>query len=121
MLNECELSLTDAALNHLQNYLKKNSLIALRIRVEEVGCSGLQYVIDEIKNNAELKNTDIQKQFGPDVTIYIDNASIKALNGLCIDFGKAPGEENNPLKPARLLFINPNEKGSCGCGESFTI
>lgn len=121
MTTHCELSLTQTALTHLQSYLQKKAIIALRIRVEKVGCSGLQYVIDEMKEKAEIKNTDIPKQFSTDVTIYVDEDSVKFLNGLCIDFGKAKEDANNPLKPAKLIFINPNEKGSCGCGESFSV
>jgi Fe-S cluster assembly iron-binding protein IscA len=30
-------------------------------------------------------------------------------------------EEGHGLKQKRLVFINPKEKGRCGCGESFTI
>ena len=48
------------------------------------------------------------------VTIVVDKKSLVYLDGTEMDYTKEGLNEG-------FKFINPNEKDSCGCGESFTV
>ena len=50
----------------------------------------------------------------PGGTFYVDGASILYLIGSRMDW-----KEDDFA--AGFVFDNPNAKGSCGCGESFTV
>jgi len=106
-----ELSLTNAAIEHLLKQLsKKTSAIGVRLSLNKTGCSGLSYVFDLV----EQENKDDRKIMFNKLSIYIDNKSYPFLKGLKIDFVK-DGLNN------KYVYQNPNQTGECGCGESFTI
>jgi iron-sulfur cluster assembly protein len=48
------------------------------------------------------------------VKIVVDKKSLVYVNGTEVDFIKEGLNEG-------FKFNNPNEKGQCGCGESFTV
>jgi FeS assembly SUF system protein len=74
------------------------------------GCSGLAYSVDYV---AEAKPFD-EKIDTSGGTLYIDGASVLYLVGSTMDW-----VENDFT--AGFTFNNPNAKGACGCGESFTV
>lgn len=84
--------------------------VGIRINVETKGCSGLKYKIeyaDEIsKFDAMVKKEDI--------TVLIDAKAMLYILGSTIDYKE---EE----LASGFIFLNPNEKGKCGCGESFHV
>ena len=84
--------------------------LGLRIGVRKSGCSGYAYVLDyadEIKPGEE-----IFEQHGAKVVINPEHLPV--LAGLTLDFQKQGLNE-------AFKFLNPNVKGECGCGESFTV
>ena len=48
------------------------------------------------------------------VKVVVDNDSLKLIDGTQVDFVKEGINE-------AFKFRNPNVKGECGCGESFSI
>jgi iron-sulfur cluster assembly protein len=74
------------------------------------GCSGLAYSVDYV---TEEKPFD-EKIVTPGGTFYVDGASILYLIGSRMDW-----KEDDFT--AGFVFENPNAKGMCGCGESFTV
>jgi iron-sulfur cluster assembly protein len=52
------------------------------------------------------------------LNVYIDPDCVNFITGVIIDY---VADNMTGLKQKRLVFINPNEKNRCGCGESFTI
>ena len=48
------------------------------------------------------------------VKIFVDTKSLVYIDGTELDFTKEGLNEG-------FKFYNPNEKASCGCGESFTV
>ncbi|OGY63658.1 MAG: hypothetical protein A3I89_00125 [Candidatus Harrisonbacteria bacterium RIFCSPLOWO2_02_FULL_41_11] len=83
------------------------------------GCSGMQY---EIKAEMSPKEDDkvfekIYKSDGASHTarIFINPPSLKFLAGSIIDYGLDHKQHNFT---ETFLITNPNEKGSCGCGQS---
>lgn len=106
------ISLTDAALARIKHLvsISNEPVSGIRVGVSKGGCSGLTYKIDyakEPENGDEIINID-------GAEVYIDSAAILYLLGTTMDFV----EEK---LAARFVFINPNEKGTCGCGESFHV
>jgi iron-sulfur cluster assembly protein len=82
----------------------------IRMGVKASGCSGLSYVLDFIKDSRE---NDISFNV-EGLQIVVDQESIRYLEGMEIDCVQ---EGLNK----QLKFNNPNVKGECGCGESFTV
>jgi iron-sulfur cluster assembly accessory protein len=82
----------------------------LRIAVRGGGCSGFEYALD-FENEAR-ENDWIYEQNG--LTIYVDAVSARYLEGTTIDYVMG-------MAGAGFKFINPQAKGTCGCGSSFTV
>lgn len=105
------ISLTQAAANHIEHFLKKRGKgLGVRLSVKTTGCSGLSYVIEYADALSEGDQTF--KNHG--VTIVVDAKSLIYLDGTELDFVKEGLNEG-------FQFTNPNEKSRCGCGESFSI
>lgn len=82
----------------------------IKVGVRSRGCSGLSYTIeyaDEISKFDEVVEKD-------GVKVLIDPKAIMFLLGTEMDFVE------EQLKSG-FVFRNPNEKGRCGCGESFHV
>lgn len=103
--------LTESAVAHIKTMLQNApEYPGIRLGVKASGCSGLSYVLDFIKD--ERKGDVAINQEG--IHILIDSKSLRYLQGMqvdCIQEGL-----NKHLK-----FNNPNVKGACGCGESFSV
>jgi iron-sulfur cluster assembly protein len=83
-------------------------LVGVRVGVTGGGCSGLSYVLDFEK---EPRLGD--RVFGENPKIFVDRKSLVFLDGTTLDF-------EGGLNGKGFVFQNPNAKGSCGCGSSFT-
>ncbi len=82
----------------------------LRIAVRGGGCSGFEYALDY--ENEARENDWIYEQNG--LTIYVDAVSARYLEGTTVDYVMG-------MAGAGFKFLNPQAKGSCGCGSSFTV
>lgn len=103
--------LTESASNHVRDFLiNRGKGEGIRVGIKTSGCSGLAYVlefVDEIDPHDQ-----VFEQNG--VKVFVDPKSLVYLNGLEMDYVK------NGLNEG-FEFNNPNKKGECGCGESFTV
>lgn len=110
------ITLTDAAVTHIKSILnKQEDGIGFRLSIKKTGCSGYAYVPDIIN---KINDKDIH--FTQDnLEVYVDSASENFIKGVIVDY--VVDTDSLGLKQKRLIFINPNEKNRCGCGESFTI
>jgi iron-sulfur cluster assembly protein len=84
--------------------------VGVKLSTPRRGCSGLAYSVDYV---TEEKPFD-EKIETPGGTFYVDGASILYLIGSKMDWVEDDFA-------AGFTFENPNAKGSCGCGESFTV
>lgn len=84
--------------------------IGVKLSTPKRGCSGLAYSVDYV---SEEKPFD-EKIATPGGTFYIDGGSVLYLVGSTMEW-----REDDFT--AGFVFNNPNAKGSCGCGESFTV
>jgi len=105
------ISMTQVAAEHVSSYLeKRGGGVGIRLAVKTTGCSGLMYVLEPVDEIApEDKVFETQG-----VTVYIDPKSLIYVNGTEMDYVKQGLNEG-------FEFRNPNVKGECGCGESFTV
>ena len=85
--------------------------IGVLVGVDKAGCNGYSYKLDFVKKT-EVENLDYVQQ--NNVKIFIDPKAIVFLIGSEMDYS------SNKLS-SRFFFKNPNEKSTCGCGESFAI
>ncbi|MEI6860598.1 MAG: iron-sulfur cluster assembly protein IscA [Shewanella sp.] len=105
------ISMTPAAADRVKSFLaNRGKGIGLRLGLKTSGCSGMVYVIEFVD---ELNDDDEVYEVA-DVKIIIDAKSFIYLQGIELDFVKEGLNEG-------FQFNNPNAKGECGCGESFTV
>jgi iron-sulfur cluster assembly protein len=84
--------------------------IGVKLSTPRRGCSGLAYSVDYVAEEARF-DEKIETPAGP---FYIDGASVLYLVGSTMDWVEDDFA-------AGFVFENPNAKGACGCGESFTV
>ncbi len=109
------LTITDEALEQIKQLLAKRSepCAGIRVNVKSSGCSGLSYKIEyAIEGKNITKFDDVIKKDG--VAVYIDPKASMFLIGSKMIY------TTEELKSG-FDFVNPNEKGRCGCGESFKV
>jgi iron-sulfur cluster assembly protein len=105
------VTMTQAAASHVQKYMdKRGKGVGLRLGVKTTGCSGLAYKLEYADNIAPEDN--VFENFG--VKVLVDPKSLPYIDGTELDFAKEGLNEG-------FKFNNPNVKGECGCGESFTV
>jgi iron-sulfur cluster assembly protein len=89
---------------------KRGRGVGLRIGVRRTGCSGYAYMIDY----ADAVEPDDVVFDDSGVKVIVDAKSLGLIDGTEVDFVK------DGLNEA-FKFRNPNVKGECGCGESFSV
>ena len=105
------ISLTPSALERVQSYLAKRGRgLGLRVGVRKTGCSGYAYVID-YADSIDPDDVVFDEQ---GVKVIVNGESLKLIDGTEVDFVKQGINE-------AFKFRNPNVKGECGCGESFSV
>ena len=105
------ISLTSTAADRVRNFLSRRGHgIGLRLGVKKTGCSGFAYVVNYADDIGA--NDLVFEQQG--VKVIVDRESLSLIDGTEVDFVKQGLNE-------AFRFRNPNVKGECGCGESFTV
>ena len=84
--------------------------IGVKLSTPRRGCSGLAYSVDYV---TEAKPFD-ERIETPGGVLFVDGGSILYLIGSTMDWVEDDFT-------AGFVFANPNAKGACGCGESFTV
>ncbi len=114
-MNEDPIEITQAAAAQIQSLLAKapEDTKGLRLTVKPTGCSGNSYTMEYVKNGDDLSGDDEFTSGG--ARLYIPKMHSWMLFGMVVDYTV------DNLGNAHFAFINPNETGRCGCGESFTV
>ncbi|HTG38856.1 iron-sulfur cluster assembly accessory protein [Sphingomonas sp.] len=84
--------------------------IGVKLSTPRRGCSGLAYSVDYV-TTADPMDERIET---PDGAFFVDGGSVLYLIGSTMDWVEDDFT-------AGFVFNNPNAKGACGCGESFTV
>ena len=105
------ISLTPAAAERVKGFIAaRGKGLGLRLGVRKTGCSGFAYVVnyaDEV-----LPGDRVFDSHG--VRVLVDADSLTLIDGTEVDFVR------HGLNEA-FRFRNPNVRGECGCGESFSV
>jgi iron-sulfur cluster assembly protein len=105
------VSMTESARDRVRAFLSNRGRgVGLRLGVKKTGCSGFAYVVnyaDEITRDDVVFDHD-------GVKVIVDAESLRLIDGTEIDFVREGLNE-------AFKFRNPNVKGECGCGESFSV
>ena len=106
------ITVTSNAVNHIKKLLssREKKPLGIKLNIETKGCSGLSYkmeYVDVADKNDELITVE-------NINIYVDPKATLFLLGTTMDYEEGVLESG-------FKFVNPNEKGRCGCGESFHV
>ncbi|MDB5407856.1 MAG: iscA [Rhodospirillales bacterium] len=106
------MMVTDAAAERIKALLTKRGKpsLGIRVGVRSRGCSGLTYTLEYADEKGKFDELIEDKG----VTILIDPKATMFILGTEMDFVEDKLESG-------FKFTNPNEKGRCGCGESFHV
>lgn len=106
------LNLTPSAEARIADLMARapEGAVGVKLSTPRRGCSGLAYSVDYV---TEAKAFD-EKIDTPGGTLFVDGGSILYLIGSTMDWVEDDFT-------AGFVFQNPNAKGVCGCGESFTV
>lgn len=112
------ITVTEAAIARVQALLDQRGKpsAGVRVGVRSGGCSGLAYTIeyaDEVNPYDDVVSVK-PKDSDEELKILIDPKAIMYLIGTEMDFVEEKMKSG-------FVFHNPNEKGRCGCGESFNV
>lgn len=105
------MTLTDAAADRLRAlYAGGQQGKKLRVALSTKGCSGLSYDMSWV--DAPGPGDEVVTDKG--VTVLVDRKATLFLIGTVMDW-------QEQALASSFTFVNPNEKGRCGCGESFHV
>ena len=106
------ITLTPAAEQRIADLLARapSDAIGVKLSTPRRGCSGLAYSVDYVTEEVPFD----EKIVTPGGTFYVDGGSVLYLVGSTMDWVEDDFA-------AGFTFANPNAKGACGCGESFTV
>ena len=106
------MMLTDAAAERIKGLMARRGkpAVGIRIGVRSRGCSGLTYTVEYADEKGKFD--EIVQDKG--VTVLIDPKATMFILGTEMDWVEDKLQSG-------FTFRNPNEKGRCGCGESFHV
>lgn len=105
------ITITDKAAEQIKALLAKNEkAVGIKLGTETHGCSGLGYKVDYVEEPDD--GDEIVEHNG--VKVFVDRKALLFLLGTEMDW-------EDSMFTTGFKFTNPNEKGRCGCGESFHI
>ena len=105
------VTLTKSAADRVLTFIAERGRgVGLRLAIRKTGCSGYAYVVnyaDEIEPGDRVFQTE-------GVQVVVDADSLSLVDGTEVDFVRHGFSE-------AFRFRNPNVRGECGCGESFSV
>ena len=106
------ITVTPAAAARIREIVARapKPVLGVRVGVKARGCSGMSYVVEYAEQRGKFEDAiDIGG-----TTVFVDPKAVMYLLGSEMDYQEGKMESG-------FSFKNPNEKGRCGCGESFSI
>lgn len=112
---QAPIQITEKAAVQIQDLLNKapDDTSGVRLTIKSTGCSGHSYQMEYVNSDDDLSKDEKFEENGS--SIYIPKIYSWMLFGTEIDY------ITDELGNSRFDFINPNETGRCGCGESFHV
>ena len=113
------ITVTEKAANEVKRIIQEQQgsgslpeKIYLRVRVVGGGCSGFQNKLD-LDPVVSEKLDEVFEFHG--VPVVVDRRSLMYLEGATVDY------HSEELGRQGFSVTNPNAKGTCGCGSSYTM
>jgi iron-sulfur cluster assembly protein len=106
------LTITSAALDRIRALIAKRGkpTAGVRVGIRNRGCSGMSYTLEFADQKGPFDEiVDVEG-----VSVLIDPKATMFILGTEMDYVEGKLESG-------FVFRNPNEKGRCGCGESFHV
>jgi iron-sulfur cluster assembly protein len=109
------IQITEKAAGHINELLAKapQGTKGVRLTVRTTGCSGNSYKMEYVAEKEDMAADEKFEDHG--AAVYIPKTYSWMLFGMTVDY------VTDELGNQRFDFINPNETGRCGCGESFKV
>ncbi|MFK7839143.1 MAG: HesB/IscA family protein [Bdellovibrionales bacterium] len=109
------ITITEKAAQQIKSLMAKapEGAQGVRLSIKTTGCSGNSYNMDYMKSDDDQSLDDIFEEHG--IKLNIPKMYSWMLIGTTVDFIV------DELGNSRFDFVNPNEAGRCGCGESFNV
>ncbi len=106
------MSVTDAAATRVRELMEtaQKPVLGLRVGVKNGGCAGMAYTVEFADETGPLD--EIVEDKG--VKLLVDPKALMFLLGTEMDY-------ETSTVASGFVFRNPNQVGSCGCGESVTL
>jgi iron-sulfur cluster assembly protein len=106
------MTITNAAAVRIQALIAERGKesVGIRVGVRSRGCSGLTYTLEYADEKGKFDEVVSDKG----VTVLIDPKATMFIIGTEMDYVEDKLQSG-------FTFRNPNEKGRCGCGESFHV
>jgi iron-sulfur cluster assembly protein len=106
------IEISDSAAEQIKNLLAQRDTesVGIKVGVKKGGCSGLSYTIEYADEVGKFD--EVVEENG--VKVLIDPKAVMYLLGTRMEFVEEKFKSG-------FTFVNPNEKGRCGCGESFHV
>ncbi len=106
------MTLTPAAVARVKSIMSEKgpAVAGLKIGIKKGGCAGMEYTMDWAE--AAGKFDEVVEQDG--ARVIIDPKAVLYLLGTQMDY-------RTDKLASQFVFDNPNQKGSCGCGESVNL
>mmetsp|Transcript_11737 Transcript_11737/g.29676 ORF Transcript_11737/g.29676 Transcript_11737/m.29676 type:complete len:163 (+) Transcript_11737:1510-1998(+) len=109
------LEITETAAKRIKHLLDSRDPhpFGVRVGLKHRGCNGLSFTMNYVEDRTEIAKTDeVVEDKG--VKVIIDGRALLNVVGTEMDF------VDDDLV-SEFVFNNPNAKGTCGCGESFSV
>ena len=107
------ITISDTAASQIRKIISeaKDKVLGVVVGVDKTGCSGYAYKLDYANDN-NIGGFEVVESKG--VKVFIEPSATMFLIGSEMDY-------TTDKLSSRFIFNNPNEKSTCGCGESFNI
>ena len=106
------IRLTPSAEARIASLMEKapDGAVGVKLSTPRRGCSGLAYSVDYVTAASPMD----ERIDTPGGAFFVDAGSVLYLIGSTMNWVEDDFT-------AGFVFDNPNAKGACGCGESFTV
>jgi iron-sulfur cluster assembly protein len=105
------MTVTNAAAGRINALMEANpKALGLRIGVKKGGCAGMEYTMSVAETKGP--HDEVIEQDG--AVVLIEPSAIMYLLGTEMDY-------TTDKLSSQFVFNNPNQRGSCGCGESVNL
>lgn len=105
------IEITKAAQDHIHKVVQQQNAHGFLFGVKDGGCNGKEYLQGFVQEEPDMTRFEMQS-YDNGLKVYIPNECTQILFGLKMDYVM---EGVN----SRLVLVNPNATGGCGCGKSF--